>query len=95
MKKYEVVLIFAPNMEEESRNTLVERFKGIVETNGTVDNVDVWGSRKLAYLINDYQEGYYVLFNITSGADVVDEIDRIAKITDDVIRHMIIREEEK
>lgn len=94
MKKYEVVLIFAPGMEEESRNALVEKFKGIVETNGTVDNVDVWGSRKLAYLINDYQEGYYVLFNITSGADVVDEIDRIAKITDDVIRHMIIREEE-
>lgn len=94
MKKYEVVLIFAPNMEEEARNTLVERFKGIVETNGTVDNVDVWGSRKLAYEINDFQEGYYVLLNITSGADVVDEIDRIAKITDNVIRHMIIREDE-
>ncbi|WIV12524.1 30S ribosomal protein S6 [Proteiniborus sp. MB09-C3] len=94
MKKYEVVLIFAPGMEEETRNNLVERFKGIVETNGTVDNVDVWGSRKLAYEINDYQEGYYVLLNITSGADVVDEIDRIAKITDDVIRHMIIREDE-
>lgn len=94
MKKYEVVLIFAPNMEEEARNTLIERFKGIVETNGTVDNVDVWGSRKLAYEINDFQEGYYVLLNITSGADVVDEIDRIAKITDDVIRHMIVREDE-
>lgn len=94
MKKYEVVLIFAPNMEEEERNTLVERFKGIVETNGTVDNVDVWGSRKLAYEINDFQEGYYVLLNITSGADVVDEVDRIAKITDNVIRHMIIREDE-
>ncbi len=94
MKKYEVVLIFAPGMEEEARNTLVERFKGIVETNGTVDNVDVWGSRKLAYEINDYQEGYYVLLNITSGADVVNEIDRIAKITDNVIRHMIIREDE-
>lgn len=94
MKKYEVVLIFAPGMEEETRESLVERFKGIVETNGTVDNVDVWGSRKLAYEINDYQEGYYVLLNITSGSDVVDEIDRIAKITDNVIRHMIIREEE-
>ncbi|SCG84483.1 30S ribosomal protein S6 [Proteiniborus sp. DW1] len=94
MRKYEIVLIFAPNMEEEARNTLVERFKGIVETNGTVDNVDVWGSRKLAYEINDFQEGYYVLLNITSGADVVDEVDRIAKITDNVIRHMIIREDE-
>lgn len=93
MKKYEAVLIFAPDMEEEARNNLVERFKGIVETNGTVDNIDVWGSRKLAYEINDYQEGYYVLLNITAGPDVVDEIDRIAKITDEVIRHMIIREE--
>ncbi len=94
MKKYEAVLIFAPDMEEETRNNLVERFKGIVETNGTVDNVDVWGSRKLAYEINDYQEGYYVLLNFSAGSEVVDEIDRIAKITDDVIRHMIIREEE-
>ncbi|MFA5524572.1 MAG: 30S ribosomal protein S6 [Tissierellales bacterium] len=94
MRKYEVVLIFAPGMEEESRDALIERFKGIVTTNGTIDNVDIWGSRKLAFEINDYQEGYYVLFNITSGADVVNEIDRIAKITDDVIRHMIIREEE-
>lgn len=94
MKKYEAVLIFAPDMEEEARNNLVERFKGIVETNGTVDNIDVWGSRKLAYLINDYQEGYYVLLNIHAGSDVVSEMDRIAKITDGVIRHMIIREEE-
>lgn len=94
MKKYEAVLIFAPGMEEETRNNLVERFKGIVETNGTVDNVDVWGSRKLAYEINDYQEGYYVLLNFSAGSEVIDEIDRIAKITDNVIRHMIIREEE-
>lgn len=94
MRKYEVVLIFAPGMEEEARNSLIERFKNIVTTNGTVDNVDEWGNRKLAYEINDYQEGYYVFMNITASAEVVDEIDRIAKITDDVIRHMIVREDE-
>ncbi|SDZ24846.1 SSU ribosomal protein S6P [Proteiniborus ethanoligenes] len=94
MRKYEAVLIFAPGMEEESRNNLVERFKGIIETNGSVDNIDVWGNRKLAYEINDYQEGYYVLLKFNAGSDVVDEMDRIAKITDNVIRHMIIRDEE-
>lgn len=94
MRKYEAVFIFAPNMEEEAREALVERFKGIVETNGTVDNVDVWGNRKLAYEINDFQEGYYVLINFTAESSVVDELDRIAKITDNVIRHMVIREDD-
>lgn len=94
MRKYEAVFIFAPNMEEEAREALVERFKGIVETNGTVDNVDVWGNRKLAYEINDFQEGYYVLINFTAESSVVDELDRIAKITDNVIRYMVIREDD-
>lgn len=95
MKKYEAVFVFAPNMEEELRNSVVERFKGIIESNGSIDKIDEWGMRKLAFEINDYNEGYYTLLNFEAGSDVIDELNRIAKITDSVIRHMIIREDEK
>ncbi|MTI46217.1 30S ribosomal protein S6 [Sporosalibacterium faouarense] len=94
MKKYEAMIIFAPDTEEEKRNSIMERFKGIIEENGSVDSVDEWGSRKLAYEINDYKEGYYIVVNFEAGADSVNELDRIAKITDDVVRHMVVREEE-
>lgn len=95
MRKYEAVFIFEPNMEEEVRNGLFDRFKGIIEANGTIDNIDEWGSRKLAYEIKDFKEGYYILVHFQAEADAVNEIDRVAKISDKVIRHMIIREEEK
>jgi len=95
MKKYEAVFVFAPDMEEESRNSVVERFKGIIEANGTIEKIDEWGMRKLAFEINDYKEGYYTLLNFESNSDVVNELNRIAKITESVIRHMIIREDEK
>ncbi|MGF7059216.1 30S ribosomal protein S6 [Brassicibacter mesophilus] len=94
MKKYEAVFVFAPDMDEETRNGVVERFKGIIEADGSIDKIDEWGMRKLAFEINDYTEGYYTLINFESGADVINELNRIAKITDTVIRHMIIREEE-
>ena len=94
MRKYEAMVIFYPNLEEEKRNALLERFKKIIEAGGTVTTVDEWGMRKLAYLIDDLAEGYYVLINFESGADVVNEFDRIAKISDGIMRHMITRVEE-
>ncbi|MGM0396408.1 MAG: 30S ribosomal protein S6 [Bacillota bacterium] len=94
MRKYEAMVIFYPNLEEEKRNALLERFKKIIEAGGTVTTVDEWGMRKLAYLIDDLAEGYYVLIKFESGADVVNEFDRIAKISDGVMRHMITRDEE-
>lgn len=94
MKKYEAVIIFAPNMEEETRNGVIERFKGIIEANGTVDNIDEWGVKKLAYEINDFTEGYYILAHFEANTEAVNEIDRIAKITDGVIRHLILRDGE-
>ncbi|HZH93143.1 MAG: 30S ribosomal protein S6 [Gudongella sp.] len=94
MRKYEAMVIFYPNLEEEKRNALLERFKKIIEAGGTVTTVDEWGMRKLAYLIDDLAEGYYVLINFESGADVVNEFDRIAKISDGIMRHMITRDEE-
>jgi len=94
MKKYEGVIIFTPGMEEEARNTVFERFKGIIESNGTIDNIDEWGTRKLAYEINDYTEGYYIVVKFQATPDVLNEFDRVAKITDSIVRHMIIREDE-
>jgi small subunit ribosomal protein S6 len=94
MRKYEAMVIFYPNFEEEKRVALLERFKGIIETGGTITTQDEWGMRKLAYLIDDLAEGYYVLINFESNPEVVKEFDRIAKISEGIMRHMIVKEEE-
>ena len=93
MRKYEGVFIFLPNMEEEKRNQLLERLKGIIEADGSISNVDEWGVRKLAYLIDDIAEGYYVVMNFETTPEVIEELKRIAKISDSIMRHMIIRED--
>lgn len=94
MRKYEAMVIFYPNFEEEKRVALLERFKGIIEAGGTITTQDEWGMRKLAYLIDDLAEGYYVLINFESNPEVVKEFDRIAKISEGIMRHMIVKEEE-
>ncbi|MBQ9846768.1 MAG: 30S ribosomal protein S6 [Clostridia bacterium] len=88
---YEVVLIFSVSQGEEATNALVEKFKNLITENATVENVDEWGKRKLAYLIDDEAEGYYVLVNFESEADFPAELDRITNITDGVLRSMIIK----
>ncbi|GAB6085997.1 30S ribosomal protein S6 [Alkaliphilus crotonatoxidans] len=91
MNKYELMYILKPSTEEEKRTQLLEKFKGIVETNGEIENVEEWGTRKLAYEINKINEGYYVLVNFNAAADIPKELDRNLKIADEVIRHMIVR----
>ncbi len=88
---YEVVLIFSVSKGEEATAALVEKFKTLIAENATVENVDEWGKRKLAYLINDEAEGYYILVNFESEADFPAELDRITNITDGVLRSMIIK----
>lgn len=95
MRKYEAVFIFLPTLEEEKRTQLLDRFKGIIESDGgSVSNVDEWGLRKLAYLIDDIGEGHYVLVNFNGTPEAVKEIDRVARISDGIMRSMIIREDE-
>ena len=94
MRKYEAVFIFVPSLDVESRNQLLDRLKGIIEENGTITNVDEWGMRKLAYEINDLTEGYYFVVNFESTPEVVEELDRVCKISDSIMRHMIIREDQ-
>jgi small subunit ribosomal protein S6 len=93
MKKYEVMYIIRPNIEDEARKALVERFNGILTDNGAeLTNVKEWGKRRLAYEINDFRDGYYMLVNVTADAAAVQEFDRLAKISEDIIRHIVVKE---
>jgi len=93
MKKYETIFIQNPMLDEEAVKANIEKFKGIIENGGgTVENVDVWGKRKLAYEIKKVSEGYYTLFNFTSGPELPKELDRVFRITDGIIRHIIVCE---
>lgn len=92
MTKYELVFIANPELEQEAIQALIEKFNGIITNQGgTVDEVNEWGKKRLAYEINDKKEGYYVLVNFTGNGQVVDELDRILKITDGILRHMIVK----
>jgi small subunit ribosomal protein S6 len=95
MNKYEIMYIIRPNMEEEAQKALVERFSGILTDNGAeITNVKEMGKRRLAYEINDLREGYYMLINTTSNVEAINEFNRLAKINEDIIRLMIIKEDE-
>ena len=87
---YEVVYILDPAMGEEAIAAMVAKFKTLVETQGTVSEVDEWGKRRLAYPINDLNEGYYVLMTFTAEPGLPAELDRVLKITEGVMRSMII-----
>ncbi len=87
-------MIFSLKQGEEGIQTLIEKFKALIEKHATLQNVDEWGKRKLAYLINKESEGYYVLMNFESEAEFPAELDRIFKITDGVLRSMIIKKGE-
>ena len=92
--KYEVLYIIDPAQGEEGIAALVEKFKAMVEAEGTLANIDEWGKRRLAYPINDLMEGYYVLMTFTAAAAIPAELDRIFRITDGVMRSMIVCKDE-
>ena len=91
---YEVVFILNPNLDEEATAAMVAKFKTLVEQNGTLAEVEEWGKRHLAYPINDLNEGYYVLMTFSSAPAFPQELDRIFRITDGVMRFMIICKDE-
>ena len=84
--KYEVLYIINPNLAEDETAALVEKFKAMVEAEGTLASVDEWGKRRLAYPINDMAEGYYVLMNFESKPELPAELERVMKITEGVMR---------
>lgn len=89
--KYEVALVLSVAGGDEAVNALKEKFNDLMAKNGTVENVDDWGKRRLAYLINDEAEGHYVITTFESTAEFPAELERVAKITDGVLRTMIIK----
>ena len=89
--KYEVALVLSVAGGDESVNALKEKFNDLMTKNGTVENVDEWGKRRLAYPINDETEGYYIFTTMTSEPALPAELERIAGITEGVLRIMVIR----
>lgn len=92
---YETVLILSTTLGEEGTAAMINKFKELIAANGTVEGVDEWGKRKLAYPIQKQPEGYYVLIDFKSSPEFTAELDRIYKITDGVLRSLIIKKDLK
>lgn len=91
MTKYETMLVFSVKESEENTQALVEKFKALIEANGTLNNVDDWGKRRLAYEINYEAEGYYVVYTFESAPEFPAELDRVANITEGVLRLQTVK----
>ena len=90
MQKYESMVVISTKQDEEAIKGLVEKFSSLIAANGTLVSVDEWGKRKLAYMINKETEGYYVLFTFECEAAFPAELGRVFKITEGLLRTMII-----
>ena len=96
MASYEVMYVLVPNLEDEAYAAATQRFSDLItENGGQVDKVDVWGKRRLAYELKKRREGYYTLIYFDAPAAAVKELDRVLKINENVLRHMIVRHEGK
>ncbi len=95
MTNYEVMFIIDPTLEDEKKEAVVETVKGIIAAEGEVGNVDVWGMRKLAYPIQKKTEGYYVVIEFQAEHTLPKELDRRLKISDSIMRHLIVNKDEK
>lgn len=92
MKAYELLYFVAPNIDEDTRANVTKRIEtAVAKGNGTIDNVDNWGKRKLAYEINGLTDGDYTLVDFHADPAAVAELDRVLRITDAVVRHMIVK----
>ena len=90
---YEVLFVVDLTPGEEAVKALVEKFTSLIAANGTVNEVNEWGKRRLAYPINDMNDGYYVLVNFSAPTDFPAELERIFSITDGILRSMVIAKE--
>ncbi|RKD68098.1 SSU ribosomal protein S6P [Sinobaca qinghaiensis] len=94
MRRYEVLYIIAPNVDEDGVKQTVERYNEILTKNGAeIEKVDQMGKRRLAYEINDFTDGHYVVIYTKANSEATSEFDRLVKIDDNVIRHLIVRNE--
>ncbi len=96
MRNYELLYIVKPTLDDEAREANLNKIKDIITSaNGEVGEVNVWGSRKLAYPIQKFRDGVYTLVNFKAAVELPKELDRRLKISEDVIRHVIVAQDEK
>ncbi|WP_240376305.1 30S ribosomal protein S6 [Bacillus piscicola] len=95
MRNYEIIYIIAPSVDENGVKEKIERYNNVLTTNGAeIEKVEEMGKRRLAYEINDLNDGYYVLVHTKAEPAATQEFDRLIKIDDNVIRHLIVNNEE-
>ncbi|MBI4722405.1 MAG: 30S ribosomal protein S6 [Candidatus Stahlbacteria bacterium] len=94
MRNYENLIIFDPDIDEETREKRVEIVKTLIEKEGKVLNIDRWGVREFTFLINKKQKGYYMLIEFSANEKVLPELNRELKLSQEVMRHSIIRKGE-
>ena len=94
MNKYESVIIINPAVEEEGIKSLVTKFTDLINTEGKVEKVDELGKRKLAYEVKKNKEGYYLIFNFEAKPTLIAELERNYRITDEVIKFIVVRKED-
>ena len=93
MNKYEVMVIVEP-AEEEATNAVIEKIEALIaRVGGTVEKVDRWGKRHLAYPVKKFTDGFYVLVNFQAAPTEIQEIDRVMKINDEILKHLIVKHE--
>ena len=93
MNQYDMVLILKAGLEEDERNQVLDRLKDAINQNGTVGEIDDWGTRKLAYEINYNKDGYYYVLNYEADPSVVAEVERRARILDQILRYLTVKKE--
>ena len=92
MISYELLYIIDNEISDEAKEAVVAKISAVITDNGgTIDGVDKWGTRKLAYPINYKTEGYYVLVNFTAQATLPSELERVMRITDSVVRFLVVK----
>lgn len=91
MNKYETIIIINPTVDEETTKATITKFTDMINENGKVEGINEWGKKRLAYPIQKQNEGYYVLINFSSNPEFIDELERVYNITDEVIKHIIVR----
>lgn len=95
MNKYETVFIINPNVEETGVEALIEKFSNLINNDGKVEKVEELGMRKLAYEIKKHKEGYYVVVTFEANPELIRELERIYRITDEVIKFIVVRKDEE
>ena len=94
MNKYESIIIINPNIDEAGLKAIEEKFTGLINENGKLESVENMGKKKLAYDIKKFSEGTYMLFNFEAKPASIAELERIYRITDDIIKYIVVRKED-